>query len=93
MELKKHLSDLRKTKTISTQFQNKLGEITIWLNSLQNIENINDEQINSFILAIQNFLCHNYYTEYIKVKSNENSTYDNCMNLILLPSLSLFKLP
>ena len=52
MELKKHLSDLQKTKTISTQFQNKLGEITIWLNSLQNIENINDEQINSFILAI-----------------------------------------
>lgn len=92
MELKKHLSDLQKSKTISTQFQNKLGEITIWLNSLQNIENINDEQINSFILAIQNFLCHNYYTEYIKVKSNENSTYDNCMNLILIILAKLSKI-
>ena len=91
MELKKHLSDLQKTKTINTQFQNKLGEITIWLNSLPSYEHMNNEQINSFILSIQNFLCHNYYTEYIKIKSNENSTYDNCMNLILIILAKLSK--
>ena len=84
MELKSHLSDLQKVKSINTQFQNKLGEITIWLNSLSCFEHTTTEQIYSFINTIQSFLCHNYYTDYIKIKTNENSTYDNCMNLILI---------
>ena len=91
--LKKHIHDLTKTKGINTQFQNKLGEITIWLNPIQTLDTIPDDQINLFITLIQSFLCHNFYTEYIKVKTNENSTYDNCMNLILiiLAKVSKFK--
>ena len=92
MELKKYISEIQKIKSINTQFQNKLGEITIWINNINDISKFSEENINTFISTLQNFLCHNFYTEYMKIKTNENSTYDNCMNLILIILAKLTKI-
>ena len=92
MELKKYISEIQKIKSINTQFQNKLGEITIWINNINDITKFSKENINTFISTLQNFLCHNFYTEYMKIKTNENSTYDNCMNLILIILAKLSKI-
>lgn len=82
--MKKFLNDLEKITSINTQLQNKLGEITILINNSNNLFSLSNSETKKFILLLQSFLCHKYYLEFMKVKSNENSTYDNCMNLILI---------
>jgi len=90
--MKKYLNELEKISTINTQLQNKLGEITIWINNPNNLININNSDTKQFILILQSFLCHKYYLDFMKLKPNENSTYDNCMNLILIVLAKICKI-
>ena len=91
--MKKFIGDLEKITSINTQLQNKLGEITIWINNQNNLFNINNNQdMKKFILLLQSFLCHKYYLDFMKVRPNENSTYDNCMNLILIVLAKICKM-
>ena len=90
--MKKYLNELEKISSINTQLQNKLGEITIWINNPNNLININNSDTKQFILILQSFLCHKYYLDFMKLKPNENSTYDNCMNLILIVLAKICKI-
>ena len=90
--MKKYLNELEKIPSINTQLQNKLGEITIWINNPNNLININNVDTKQFILLLQSFLCHKYYLDFMKLKPNENSTYDNCMNLILIVLAKICKI-
>ena len=90
--MKKYLNELEKISCINTQLQNKLGEITIWINNPNNLININNSDTKQFILILQSFLCHKYYLDFMKLKPNENSTYDNCMNLILIVLAKICKI-
>ena len=90
--MKKYLNELEKISSINTQLQNKLGEITIWINNPNNLMNINNADTKQFILILQSFLCHKYYLDFMKLKPNENSTYDNCMNLILIVLAKICKI-
>ena len=90
--MKKYLIELEKISSINTQLQNKLGEITIWINNPNNLVNITNSDTKQFILLLQTFLCHKYYLDFMKLKPNENSTYDNCMNLILIVLAKICKI-
>ena len=90
--MKKYLNELEKISSINTQLQNKLGEITIWINNPNNLINITNVDTKQFILLLQSFLCHRYYLDFMKLKPNENSTYDNCMNLILIVLAKICKI-
>ena len=90
--MKKYLNELERISSINTQLQNKLGEITIWINNPNNLININNSDTKQFILILQSLLCHNYYLDFMKLKPNENSTYDNCMNLILIVLAKICKI-
>ena len=90
--MKKYLDDLERISSINTQLQNKLGEITIWINNPNNLININNSDTKQFIFILQSLLCHNYYLDFMKLKPNENSTYDNCMNLILIVLAKICKI-
>ena len=90
--MKKYLNELEKISSINTQLQNKLGEITIWINNPNNLINITNVDTKQFILLLQSFLCHKYYLDFMKLKPNENSTYDNCMNLILIVLAKICKI-
>ena len=90
--MKKYLNELEKISSINTQLQNKLGEITIWINNPNNLININNSDTKQFILILQSFLCHKFYLDFMKLKPNENSTYDNCMNLILIVLAKICKI-
>ena len=92
--MKKFLNDLEKITSINTQLQNKLGEITIWISKPENLLTIANSDTKPIILVLQNFLCHKYYLDFMKLKINEkeNSIYDNCMNLILIVLAKLCKI-
>ena len=92
--MKKFLNELEKIPSINTQLQNKLGEITIWINKPENLIVITNSDTKPIILILQNFLCHKYYLDFMKLKPNEkeNSIYDNCMNLILIVLAKLCKI-
>ena len=92
--MKKFLNDLEKISSINTQLQNKLGEITIWISKPENLLTITNSDTKPIILILQNFLCHKYYLDFMKLKMNEkeNSIYDNCMNLILIVLAKLCKI-
>ena len=90
--MKKYLNELEKISSINTQLQNKLGEITIWINNPNNLASITNSDTKQFILILQTFLCHKYYLDFMKLKPNENSTYDNCMNLILIVLAKICKI-
>ena len=92
--MKKFLNELEKIPSINTQLQNKLGEITIWISKPENLLSITNSDTKSMILILQNFLCHKYYLDFMKLKLNEkeNSIYDNCMNLILIVLAKLCKI-
>ena len=92
--MKKFLNDLEKITSINTQLQNKLGEITIWISMPENLLTITNSDTKPIILILQNFLCHKYYLDFMKLKLNEkeNSIYDNCMNLILIVLAKLCKI-
>ena len=92
--MNKFLNDLEKITSINTQLQNKLGEITIWISMPENILTITNSDTKPMILILQNFLCHKYYLDFMKLKLNEkeNSIYDNCMNLILIILAKLCKI-
>ena len=92
--MKKYLNDLEKITSINTQLQNKLGEITIWISMPENLLTIANSDNQPIILILQNFLCHKYYLDFMKLKLNEkeNSIYDNCMNLILIVLAKLCKI-
>ena len=92
--MKKFLIDLEKISSINTQLQNKLGEITIWISKPENLLTLTNSNNEQMILLLQNFLCHKYYLDFIKLKLNdkENSIYDNCMNLILIILAKLCKI-
>ena len=92
--MNKFLNDLEKITSINTQLQNKLGEITIWISMPENLITITNSDTKPIILILQNFLCHKYYLDFMKLKLNEkeNSIYDNCMNLILIVLAKLCKI-
>ena len=92
--MNKFLNDLEKITSINTQLQNKLGEITIWISMPQNLLTITNSDMKPIILILQNFLCHKYYLDFMKLKlsEKENSIYDNCMNLILIVLAKLCKI-
>ena len=92
--MNKFLNDLEKITSINTQLQNKLGEITIWISMPKNLLTITNSDMKPIILILQNFLCHKYYLDFMKLKLNEkeNSIYDNCMNLILIVLAKLCKI-
>ena len=90
--MKKYLNELSKISSINTQLQNKLGEITIWINNPNNIIGLNNADIKEFIFILQSFLCHKYYLDFMSLKPFDNSTYDNCMNLILIVLAKICKI-
>ena len=92
--MNKFLNELEKITSINTQLQNKLGEITIWISMPQNLLTITNSDMKPIILILQNFLCHKYYLDFMKLKlsEKENSIYDNCMNLILIVLAKLCKI-
>jgi hypothetical protein len=65
MDLKIFIADLQKTKSINSQFQTKLGELTLWLNSIQNLDKYNPDHICIFIKTLQEFLCHKFYLDFL----------------------------
>ena len=95
MEIKKYINDLKLVYSINTQFQNRLGEITIWLNNIiktKEILKISPDLLKIFLTNIQTFLCHNFYKDFMSKKTSENTTYDNCMNLIIIILTKISKL-
>jgi hypothetical protein len=73
MDLRSLTQDLQKIKTINSAFLNKLGEITIIINNNPQIfQNSSKELILLFIKTLQNFLCHNFYLDFVNAKNPKN---------------------
>jgi hypothetical protein len=106
MDLKTICSELQKFKLINTQFQVKLGEITLQITNTNIIETSPKESVFAFIKALHEYLCHYYYLEYSNSKfrhsinneltesniiNTQSSLYDNSMNLILVINAKISK--
>jgi hypothetical protein len=75
MDLRTFISDLQKMRSINSQFQTKLGEITLSLNNNpQQFLNSPRELIILFIKTLQAFLCHTFYIDYVSKKSSNRGT-------------------
>lgn len=76
MDLKTICSELQKFKLINTQFQVKLGEITLQITNTNIIENSPRETVYSFIKILHEYLCHYYYLEYSNSKIRQSINND-----------------
>lgn len=108
MDLKVFCSELQKIKSVNNNLQVKLGELTLSLNNSLIFESCSQDSVFTLIKTVQSFLCHHYYTDYLKSKNKgmhytdnnedshltniQSSTYDNCMNLVLVISAKISKL-
>jgi hypothetical protein len=105
MDLKSFILDLQKFKSINSQFQLKLGELTLQASNTNLIELSSKESVFMLIKTVQEFLCHNYYLDYTNIKNKPSTTeltegntinqqssfYDNSMNLILVITAKIAK--
>lgn len=81
MDLRAIITDLQKMRSINSQFQSKLGEITLSLNNYpQQFLNSPRELIFLFIKTLQGFLCHSFYIDYVS-KKNSNRGTSNMINM------------
>ena len=81
MDLRAIITDLQKMRSINSQFQSKLGEITLSLNNYpQQFLNSPRELIFLFIKTLQSFLCHSFYIDYVS-KKNSNRGTSNMINM------------
>jgi hypothetical protein len=104
MDLKTFIHDLQKYKTIGSQFQLKLGELTLQASNTNLVELSSKESVFLLIKTLHEYLCHNYYLDYTNIKkpiqsdlaesglgNQQSSFYDNSMNLILVITAKLAK--
>jgi hypothetical protein len=105
MDLKTFILELQKFKAINSNFQLKLGELTLQASNTNLIELSTKDSVFMLIKTLHEFLCHNYYLDYTTIKNKPSpnelaesnlatqqaSFYDNSMNLILVITAKIAK--